>query len=269
MRKRVKPQRNQQSQYRPLRTNETPLFSIPFYTMRWENAPLSQICTDVRKSIKEIEARPNDDGTRRGVQSNEDLETNYTTYFHRDIHQDFIEDTPWYRDLATQLKDTYIDILFHRFNKPVDYISRENVHLFLWVNLYTKEHLHMYHNHKGSVLSGTFYVETSPPCAPIVFVNPTESHNFIFMSNDSDMEDGQRRYSGVPAIQTEFQYQPNNGDICMWPSYLYHSVPRCPNQDERISISFNLAHHDHLGFGHGDEILEPMSYDFLKHEQSN
>ena len=170
MRKRVKPQRNQQSQYRPLRTNETPLFSIPFYTMRWENAPLSQICTDVRKSIKEIEARPNDDGTRRGVQSNEDLETNYTTYFHRDIHQDFIEDTPWYRDLATQLKDTYIDILFHRFNKPVDYISRENVHLFLWVNLYTKEHLHMYHNHKGSVLSGTFYVETSPPCAPIVFV---------------------------------------------------------------------------------------------------
>ena len=88
----------------------------------------------------------------------------------------------------------------------------------------------------------------------------------LFATKDLHLTEDQFGHYGVPAVQKEMHYQPNDGDIAMWPAYMYHHVPRQDEQKERISISFNLDHHDDLGFGYSDEVLEDLDYDFLHHE---
>lgn len=238
--------------FKPLQANRHEIFSIPFWTMRW-NGDLQQVAHDVRTAISQIE--------------DDKVETNYTTYFHREIHESVIESTDWYKSLATNLKDTYADIMHKCFIKDMRHVKRSDIHLYLWVNRYTGDHIHMAHNHKGSTISGTFYVQTSPPCAPIIFENPMEPANFLFHTMDRAFDEGQVTLEGVPAVTHEFKFSPQDGDIAFWPSYLYHNVPRCPDQQERISISFNLAHIEPLNFGPSDALLEEMEYDFLYHEE--
>ena len=139
--------------------------------------------------------------------------------------------------------------------------------MHLWVNRYTGDHQHSYHNHKGSKLSGTFYVKTGQPCAPIIFESPMEYANLLFATQDCEIEQGQMEHNGVPAVQQSMKFHPNAGDVCLVPSYLYHTVPRQPDQEERISISFNLDHHSDLGFGYSDKVLDKLDYGFLHHEQ--
>jgi uncharacterized protein (TIGR02466 family) len=242
--------------YRPLETYKTDLFSTPFYTMRFVS-DYEEIVRDVRKAISVIEQKYGDDNVR-----------NYTTYFDMDIHHEYISGTEWCKNLSTTLKDTYVDLMHKEFLfSPKELkLARDNVHLHLWVNRYTGEHEHSAHNHKGSKISGTFYVKTSPPCAPIIFESPTEYANMLFATQDLMLEDGKMTHYGVPAVQKECHFMPKDGDIAMWPAYLYHHVPKCPNQQERISISFNLDHHDKLNFSYADELLDKLDYDFLHHE---
>ena len=242
--------------YRPLSVRKTDLFSTPFYTMRFVS-DYEEIVRDVRKAISVIEQKYGDDYVR-----------NYTTYFDMDIHHEYISGTEWCKNLSTTLKDTYVDLMHKEFLfSPKELkLARDNVHLHLWVNRYTGIHEHSAHNHKGAKISGTFYVKTSPPCAPIIFESPTEYANMLFSTKDVHMQEDQFGHYGVPAIQKEMHYQPRDGDIAMWPAYLYHHVPRQDDQQERISISFNLDHHDDLGFGYSDEVLDPLDYGFLHHE---
>tara|TARA_Y100000592_G_scaffold97232_1_gene167514 strand:- start:8 stop:763 length:756 start_codon:yes stop_codon:yes gene_type:complete len=248
--------RKQTRGFQPAEVHKKDLFSTPFYTMRFI-ADYEEIIRDVRKAVSVVAEKHGDDKAR-----------NYTTYFNRDIHDKYITDREWCKNLSTTLKDSYMDIMHKEFLfSPRELqLSRDKVHLMLWVNRYTEEHIHSAHNHKGSKLSGTFYVKTSQPCAPIIFESPTEYANMLFSTKDVHMQEDQFGHYGVPAIQKEMHYQPRDGDIAMWPAYLYHHVPRQDDQQERISISFNLDHHDDLGFGYSDEVLDPLDYGFLHHE---
>jgi len=243
-----------QTDYQPLETHKRELFSTPFYLMRF-NYNLQEIVYDVRKAISALKMQ--DDPSR-----------NYTTYFERDVHDDIIARTDWCKQLTTNLKDTYVDIMHKEFLKDPRHLKmkRKDLHCFLWVNRYTSDHEHNAHNHKGSILSGTFYVKCQHPCSPIIFESPTEYHNMLFQTEDRTHTEGQLTQFGVPAIQKEFQYHPKDGDIAMWPSYLYHHVPRQVDQEERISISFNLAHQEEYGTGATDEVLDELDYGFLTHE---
>lgn len=243
--------------YRPLQVRKTDLFSTPFYTMRFV-ADYEEIARDVRRAVSVVAEKYGDDFTR-----------NYTTYFDMETQYKYITNTEWCKNLATALKDTYVDLMHKEFlfsPKELN-LSRDKVHLHMWVNRYTNDHQHSTHNHKGSKISGTFYVKTSQPCAPIIFESPTEYANMLFATRDCEVVKDQMIHNGVPAVQKEMNFIPNDGDVAMWPAYLYHHVPRQPDQKERISISFNLDHHDNLQFGYADEILDKLDYDFLHHEQ--
>tara|TARA_B100001564_G_scaffold349753_1_gene353265 strand:- start:4918 stop:5679 length:762 start_codon:yes stop_codon:yes gene_type:complete len=244
--------------FQPFQVKKTELFSTPFYTMRFI-ADYEEIVRDVRKAVSLSEQQFPDDPTR-----------NYTTYFNMDAQHKYISNTEWCKQLATSLKDTYVDLMHKEFMfSPKELrLTRDKVHLMLWVNRYTGEHQHLAHNHKGSKISGTFYVKTRQPCAPIVFESPTEYANMIFATQDLPdiFPDDRMGFNGVPAIQKEMNFRPQDGDICLWPSYLYHHVPAQPDQEERISISFNLDHHYDLNFGYSDEVLDKLDYGFLHHE---
>ena len=246
-----------QAQYQPLRTERREMFSVPFYHMRY-NHNLSDIVRDVRTVVAEVEKRY-DSG---------DTQHNYTTYFDRDLFHKHISNTSWAKDLSTSLKDTYVDIMHKEFLKSPRQLGlkRSGIHLHMWVNRYTEEHTHNAHNHKGSIISGTFYVKTGDPCAPIIFESPMEGQNFLFQTADRHHAEGQHGLHGVPAITHEYHFNPRDGDIALWPSYVYHHVPKQEQQEERISISFNLAHYESLNYDEADEVLEDIDYGFLHHD---
>ena len=243
------------SQFQPLETYKRELFSTPFYQMKF-NWNYDEIIKDVRTAVSHVEKAYENDSAR-----------NYTTYFEREIHDKYISPKGWCKQLATNLKDTYMDLMHKEFMFELNGLKRSDVHLHLWVNRYTDDHSHNAHNHKGSKLSGTFYVECGEVCAPIIFESPMEYANMLFATMDCNNRDGQTAHHGVPAVQKEFQFMPRNGDVLLWPSYVYHHVPRQQDQEERISISFNLSHPEDLSYGFADDILEEIDYGFLTHDK--
>lgn len=251
----MKPQHK--AQYQPLRTERREMFAVPFYFMQY-NQNLNDIVMDVRRAVAEIETRVDVD----------DIERNYTTYFDREMFHKHISCKDWAKDLATSLKDTYVDIMHKEFMKDPRQLqlTRRNIHLHMWVNRYTETHQHNSHNHKGSMLSGTFYVKTGQPCAPIIFESPMEGQNFLFQAQDQNYDQGQHGLHGVPALTHEYHFRPKDGDIAFWPSYVYHHVPRTVGQEERISISFNLAHYEQLNYDQADDELQDLDYGFLHYE---
>ena len=129
--------------FQPFQVQKTELFPTPFYTMRFI-ADYEEIIRDVRKAVSISEKKFPNDPSR-----------NYTTYFDMETHLEYISNTEWCKNLATSLKDTYVDLMHKEFlvSPQKLRLTREKIHLHLWVNRYTGDHQHSYHNHKGSKLS--------------------------------------------------------------------------------------------------------------------
>ena len=81
-----------------------------------------------------------------------------------------------------------------------------------WGALYRKGHYIKTHHHWPSALSWTYYLKTSPNTEPFVFV-------------------GQEK---------EYPIYPEEGDLIIFPSQLYHSVDdHMKEGDDRYTLSFN------------------------------
>ena len=125
------------------------------------------------------------------------------------------------------------------------------------MNVYNEPHEHECHNHVKSRLSGTYYVSTDDSSEPIKFWNPNIPALHSQSGNDDQYTHEQYEFTGRQ--HTSFQFQPEDGDFLLWPSYLMHSVPQGrPRENEsyeRISISFNLQHAEDLeSYHHGTEF---------------
>lgn len=126
------------------------------------------------------------------------------------------------------------------FMKEMKYhVNLEKCSIQLWANVMKKDGFHGIHNHPRSVLSGTYYVQTSSESAPIIFENPLN----IYRGHDCTVEkpeDHSPFTSPILGINAE----PNT--MLVWPSWLYHHVPRHTSTLPRISLSFNV---DYLPVG--------------------
>lgn len=192
-----------------------------------------------------------------------DREQNYTTYFDYDLRQK-THSMPWFNEFADQMKDTYVQYIRDQFGEDTTGLKREDIHFFAWVNRYTEDHQHNVHDHSGSLVSGTYYLDSSPSAEPIHFINP--NHTGVF-SHQSRLElnhyDDQFTGIGAGVSTTEVSFKSQEGDFLLWPSYLLHYVPRAktPENDYvRYSISFNLNHQKPLeDTEHGSKL----DYSFL------
>jgi uncharacterized protein (TIGR02466 family) len=95
----------------------------------------------------------------------------------------------------------------------------------LWVNLLKSGGHHSGHIHPHSIISGTFYVEVPRGSGPIRFEDP----RLPLM-----MAAPQRADSFV-------SFEPRQGLLLMWESWLRHEVLASTGKGERLSISFNFA----------------------------
>lgn len=241
-----------QTQYQPTQGEVMSFFSTPIF--RGElNLNHQSIQSQIGLLIEKSKERHGDDDLK-----------NYTTYFDEDLRIE-MEGQDWYNDFANQIKDTYITLAKDLFGLEVDYLTRHDIHLFAWANLYRKPHQHEVHNHVNSFMSGTYYVKSTPD-QPIKFWSPNLMSQFSHMSVDQPIED---KYEGATVVgnnatESEVHFFPNNGQFLLWPSYLQHAVPviahDVPEDYCRISISFNLKHRLKLD---SNETGDNMSYGFL------
>lgn len=140
---------------------------------------------------------------------------------------------------VTQLKEAIYGVSAS-FMKEMKYqVNLEKCSIQLWVNVMKKGGFHGIHNHPRSVLSGTYYVQTTEECAPIIFENPLN----IYRGHDCVVEKPDD-YSPFTAPLMAINAKPNT--MLLWPSWLFHHVPRHNSNFPRISMSFNV---DYLPVG--------------------
>jgi uncharacterized protein (TIGR02466 family) len=108
----------------------------------------------------------------------------------------------------------------------------------MWTNMLETGGNQTLHAHANSFISGIFYLTPSHPASRTVFVRPPGGYDFSFRHHTRSAAMGP--YNAGKYLLPEAE----PGDLVLFPSYLYHEVPR--NQGEqRITIAFN-AIPDHL-----------------------
>jgi uncharacterized protein (TIGR02466 family) len=102
----------------------------------------------------------------------------------------------------------------------------------MWTNMLETGGSQTLHAHANSFASGVYYLTPSHPSCRTVFVRAPGGLDFSFRNHTRTAAMGPFNAGKYVLPQAD------PGDLVLFPSYLYHEVPR--NQgDQRITVSFN------------------------------
>jgi uncharacterized protein (TIGR02466 family) len=104
---------------------------------------------------------------------------------------------------------------------------------FFNINKMIKNSAHTVHTHSDCRLSGLMYLKVSEFSSPIVFRDPRQYRHFIDYKTSSNT-------SAIQTFLPHITIPPKVGDVLIWPSWLEHEVTYNVNDDERITLVFNL-----------------------------
>jgi len=100
----------------------------------------------------------------------------------------------------------------------------------MWAIINNKNSHNIKHNHPNCFLSAAYYVKAPKNCGNIQFYEPNEVKTMRYPEVEK-----YTKYSGGI-----FNIEPNEGDLLIFPSYIYHSVQQNKSDEDRIVISFNI-----------------------------
>jgi uncharacterized protein (TIGR02466 family) len=146
--------------------------------------------------------------------------------------------------LGWQSKDILdSDFVFEYLNETIkqcltsqfDFKSETNFKINnFWINISQKYASNDYHIHNGSDYSGCFYIQCQKKSGEIK-LNPNLNFNTDWMDFLTD------RYKDTYHIHSSVSFEPKEGMMLFFPSYLMHKVNNNLENKERISISFNIS----------------------------
>ena len=146
----------------------------------------------------------------------------YTNYHDPEINKDWRKDLPDREKMEQAFIKAGEEFVKHTKRKEF----KDGVFIDYWASVYDEGDQHGSHNHPNSLIAGTYYPSIGKESVPIQHEAPYDS----FCMHDSQHPNER--------IHT---YNPNAGDMLLWPSWLYHRVPIQKTSDaRRIAISFNL-----------------------------
>jgi uncharacterized protein (TIGR02466 family) len=138
-----------------------------------------------------------------------------------------------FREIAELAAPKLVDFGELLFGEKLRWTVKE-----MWTNMLETGGNQTLHAHANSFISGIIYLTPSHPASKTVFVRPPGGSDFSFRHHTRSAAVGP--YNAGKYMLPEAE----PGDLVLFPSYLYHEVPR--NQGEqRITIAFN-AIPDHL-----------------------
>ena len=103
-----------------------------------------------------------------------------------------------------------------------------------WINIYGKGDQAGAHVHHNSLLSGVLYLQTSDAGGEIVFHKDLHAPGTFPLALDPEV------VSSNLYNCKSWGYRPQTGDICIFPSYLSHSVQPNLAEQARWSLAFNV-----------------------------
>ena len=110
------------------------------------------------------------------------------------------------------------------------YASNKVIIEAMWSIINKKGSFNIQHNHPNAYLSAAYYVKFPKNSGNIKFFDPKEQKNIRYPHT--------KKYTELSAAVTSIE--PEEGNLLLFPSYLYHSVDENKSDDERIVISFNI-----------------------------
>ena len=100
----------------------------------------------------------------------------------------------------------------------------------MWSIINKKGSFNIQHNHPNAYLSSAYYVKVPKNSGNIKFFDPKVQKNIRYPKI--------KNYTDVSAANVEIT--PKEGDLLIFPAYLYHSVGENLSEDDRIIVSFNV-----------------------------
>ena len=125
----------------------------------------------------------------------------YTTFHDPKCNNDWRANLPDKDKLDEGLKRAGRDLCATTKRKELD-----DPYLWYWVSIYDENDDHGSHNHPGSLLSGTYWPSCDETSSPILLTSPTQTYQM---------------HDRLPV--QDYIYQPQPGDMLMWPSWIEHS----------------------------------------------
>ena len=122
----------------------------------------------------------------------------------------------------------FMDLMWNTLEPYVQKITDESCVMLelylhnLWFNINGTNALNTLHTHPHSIYSGVMWIKAPENCGNLVMVDPS-AHNMF----------------GV--VPTEYEFQPVEGNIILFPSHVPHYVKPNNSDEDRISVSFNFT----------------------------
>lgn len=155
----------------------------------------------------------------------------YTSYFDLDFNAKFTEGFPHKELFENDLRKAGDEFVKRSGRKPFEGAGGHRLNY--WCSVYREHDQHGSHIHPRSLISGTYYPQTSNESAAISLEAPWIER----MMHDT-----------INIRLAVLDFKPNTGDCLMWPSWLNHRVePQGKTEVPRIAISFNLDYNEVVG----------------------
>ncbi len=100
----------------------------------------------------------------------------------------------------------------------------------MWSVVNKKESFNIQHNHPNAFLSAAYYVQFPKNSGNIKFFEPREQKNIRYPKI--------KKFTEISAPIVEVN--PKEGDLLIFPAYLYHAVNKNLAEEDRIIVSFNV-----------------------------
>jgi len=162
-------------------------------------------------------------GAIRGAKIEKNLRSDQL--FHTEVANPL--DNKLFRDMAELTLPKLVDFGMLLFGEKLRWTVKE-----MWTNMLETGGSQTLHAHANSFASGVIYLTPSHPACKTVFVRPPGGGDFSFRHHTKKAAMGPFNAGKYVLPQAD------PGDLVLFPSYLYHEVPR--NQGEqRITVAFN------------------------------
>lgn len=136
-------------------------------------------------------------------------------------------DNALFRQMAELAGPKLVEFGFLLFGERLRWTVKE-----MWTNVLETGGSQTLHSHANCFASGIYYLTPSHPACKTVFVRPPGGGDFMFRHHTRTAAMGP--FNAGKYVLPEAQ----PGDLVLFPSYLYHEVPR--NQGgQRITVAFN------------------------------
>ena len=128
--------------------------------------------------------------------------------------------------------NSFKDFLKHIIEDEIgwEYIPNKQRVVAMWAIINKKNSYNVKHNHQNCYLSSAYYIKKPENSGDITFYDPKESKTYRFPEVEKHTN-----YSAESVT-----IKPEEGDLLIFPSYLYHDVGVNLSDEERIVVSFNI-----------------------------